>query len=648
MIKEFSLKFLGNEDLISMLVSCFILCTFITFIFKKLNAFSHHEESFPLEAQSEIQKSRIQRKWTLKDAWYILSICTFYSIFVFWNLGTTHCPKTYWQPIEIYDSVTLQLEENVPFDAIYWISGEGNNNENPDGYQVGANFQIIGSNDLENWEHITTLENASFMEWHINDGYTWNFQYIRIIANSKDVVLNEIGLRKADHSGFISLQVKSFNESNPYSAEALIDEQDCLVLEPTFVHSTYFDEIYHTRNAYEIAENQHMYASVHPLLGTSIIALAIRLVGFNPLGWRIAGALFSILMLPLFYAILKRIFIQSRYCAIGTLLLAVDFMHYTTARIGTLEPFSVFFILLMYYFMIDYYYKSFYDVRFKSTLKPLAFSGISMGLAIACKWTGAYGAVGLAILFFITLFQRYQEYRYACKKEEKNEKEQFIVRHFPHYCIITLLWCILFFILIPILIYFLAYLPCMLIKNESYSIQTVINQTIYMFNYHTQLTATHPFQSTWIEWVLDTRPIWYYYKAINDGVYSISAFGNPFIWWSGAICILACIYIFIKKKTKESILVLVSYFSQLAPWLLVDRCVFIYHYYPSVPFLILAIVYCIYQLDYYKPQYRKHIQTYLFLCVGLFILFLPVIGGFKTTKHYIDTVLRWMTSWYFG
>lgn len=648
MLKKFSLTFLGNEELISMLIICIILLAAVTLIFKRLHAFSYQEESIDIENQSEYQRTRPKRKWTLKDIWAVLSICLFYAVFAFWNLGTLRCPETYWQPLEAYDSITFKLEEALPFDAVYWISGEGNNNENQEGYQVGADFQIIGSNDLINWEHITTLENASFMEWHINDGYTWNYQYIRLIANSKNVVLNEIGLRKADHSGFIALKVESFNENNPYPAQALIDEQDCLTMEPTFVHSTYFDEIYHTRNAYEIAENQHLYASVHPLLGTSIIALAIHFLGLNPFGWRISGALFGLLMLPLFYAVLKRIFIHSRYCMIGTLLLAVDFMHYTTSRIGTLEPFSVFFILLMYYFMIDYYNTSFYDTRFQSTLKALACSGISMGLAIACKWTGAYGAVGLAILFFTTLFKRYQEYLTAQKKEIKTEKERFIISHFPRYCIVTLLWCILFFIIVPVIIYFLAYLPCMLIKNEGFSIQAVINQTIYMFNYHTQLTATHPFQSTWIEWVLDLRPIWYYYKTINDTVYSISAFGNPFIWWSGAVSILACIAIFIKKKTKESYLILISYFSQLAPWLLVERCVFIYHYYPSVPFLILAIVYCIYQLDCYKPQYKKHIQVYLVLCVALFILFLPVIGGFGTTKHYINTVLRWMTSWYFG
>ena len=50
----------------------------------------------------------------------------------------------------------------------------------------------------------------------------------------------------------------------------------------------------------------------------------------------------------LLYAVLKVIFIKPEYAALGTLLFSVDFMHITTSRIATLEPFSVFFILLMY------------------------------------------------------------------------------------------------------------------------------------------------------------------------------------------------------------------------------------------------------------------------------------------------------------
>ena len=40
-------------------------------------------------------------------------------------------------------------------------------------------------------------------------------------------------------------------------------------------------------------------------------------------------------------------------------------------------------------------------------------------------------------------------------------------------------------------------------------------------------------------------------------------------------------------------LILLCYFGQLTPWILVPRGTYIYHYFPCVPFLILAIVVCL-------------------------------------------------------
>lgn len=649
MLKSLSLSIFHNEELISL----FLICTTVVFLlftlFKRKGTFQKVEEQPELESESDIKKSRPWFIWTKKDTFYVLTITILYAIVSLWNLGTLHVPESYWQPIEQDESIVLYMNDDTQFDAIYWISGEGNNNINPTGHQVGANFQILGSNDMDSWTYITDLKDSSYMAWQINDGLIWDFRYILIHSLNQNNVLHEIGFRKPDHSGFQSVGIlNQSNPNNPFDASALIDEQNCLVIEPTYIHGTYFDEIYHPRNAYEIAEGQYMYASVHPLLGTTIMALGIKLLGLNTLGWRLPGAIAGILMLPLFYLIIKRIFLKTRYAAIGTILFAVDFMHYTTSRIGTLEPFSVLFILLMYWFMIDYYYTSFYDTCFKKTLLQLALCGISMAIAIATKWTGVYAAVGLAVLFFTTLAKRYAEYLNSRKKEEQNELDQFIVSHFPKYCFITLAWCVLFFVILPVIVYFAAYIPCMLVKNQGWSIQGVIDQTLYMFNYHANLEATHPFQSVWYQWILDTRPIWYYYGTTDTAIHTISAFGNPFVWWAGLISIIFVVVQLFKTRNKDSWLIFVSYFAQLAPWLLVSRCIFIYHYYPSVPFMILAIVYGVSWLDTHKPEYRKHIHIFVAACVILFILFLPVISGFGTTSSYINNVLRWMTSWYFG
>ena len=78
----------------------------------------------------------------------------------------------------------------------------------------------------------------------------------------------------------------------------------------------------------------------HPPLGKGIIALGIRLFGFNPFGWRIMGALFGIAMLPLLYVFSKHIFKRTRYAAFATVLFAADNMPVSYTHL--IAPRSVF------------------------------------------------------------------------------------------------------------------------------------------------------------------------------------------------------------------------------------------------------------------------------------------------------------------
>ena len=61
----------------------------------------------------------------------------------------------------------------------------------------------------------------------------------------------------------------------------IIDEQDKVPLVPTYYEQSYFDEVYHARNAWEIANGQRMYATVHPLFGTNLNAAEMNtIVGY--------------------------------------------------------------------------------------------------------------------------------------------------------------------------------------------------------------------------------------------------------------------------------------------------------------------------------------------------------------------------------
>ena len=657
MIRSLSLALFADQELLYLLFLSALAAIVLIFLARKglfdavmERLHRNKGEEVETEVPSGYQKSRRPGRWNGCDGLAVTLITVLYAIVSLWQLGSFSFPVTRWQPASDDEFFVLEITgESTAFDQVLLISTEGDNNALDSGYQIGLDgIEISGSNDGENWEWIGEIEDSSYGQYKILHG-SWNYRYVAFTVRNERAVINEIGLKGAGLDEVLPVRVKwTSNSDNPYDPQLTIDEQQKLAVDVTYMDETYFDEIYHVRNAQEIAEGQFMYASVHPLLGTQIIAAMIRLLGNHPFAWRIGGALFGIAMLPLMYYACKLLFEKTEYAVAGTLLLACDFMHLTTSRIATLEPFSVFFILLMTVFMLRYTQLSFYDTPLNKTLKWLFLSGVAMGLGIAVKWTGVYAAVGLAVLFFISLGRRWQEYRRARRQPQPNEFEKRVVAIFPQAALKTLLWCCLFFVVLPLIIYFAAYLPCHIFRDEGWSVAGVIRQTLSMYDYHAHLQATHPFQSTWWQWILDIRPIWYYHQVQDGIVLTISAFGNPLIWWTGFLSVIGCAGLAISRRNRTALQIVIAYLAQLVPWMLVSRCVFIYHYYPSVPFLILALVMMMKTLVDWKPAMKKRIAVFLAACVVVFVLFLPATAGFGTTQAYIDGVLRWFGSWYFG
>lgn len=614
-MQKLSLLFFSNSEFLT------LLC--LTLLILGIGYFLYHLKFFKAEKHH-----------------YLLSLTLLtiiYAVISFWQLGSTTFPTTTWQPAVEKKEIVLNFGKIEKFDAIYTIYGEGDNNSNPQSYQIGTqDIHLFGSNDLQQWQEITVLKQGNIYTYSIQEGY-WEYQYIKLVTTNKNNSLTEIGFRNLAHSNFLPVTILQDEYKNTkYPAKMLIDEQDKLVLSPTYYDQAYFDEIYHVRNAWEIANKQYMYASVHPLLGTNIIALSIHLFGMHPFAWRLPGAIASVLMLPVLYGILKHLLKRDYLSLIGSFLLAADFMHITTARIATLEPFSILFILCSFYWMLKYCRSNFYTLPMWKGILYLFLSGIFMGLSIATKWTGCYAAIGLAIMLFTNWIQRFLEY-----KKDKEAHQQFF-----KILLTTMLACILFFIIIPIVIYCISYIPDKIFRNEPWTIANVWKQAQQMYHYHVNLNATHPYQSTWFQWILDFRPMWYYVGTKGNVFHTISCFSNPLLTWIGLPAILFTTYRALCKKDIVGWYIVVGYFSGLLPWIIyVQRIVFAYHFYPTSLFTIIAIVYCINLLNNRKMSIV--VPAYLAAYLALFILFLPVITGFGTSQQFAR-FLAWLPGWYFG
>ena len=529
-----------------------------------------------------------------------------------------------------------------------------------DGYYENREFYLEESADGVNWtavavngQDVNSLggEAAKFSMSSVFCWGTASFYstqpFLRLRCISNETVLNELVF--LDETGAVVTPV------NAEAYAALFDENVKYPGESTFRDSTYFDEIYHARTAYEMTQNVYNYEWTHPPLGKFIISIGVRIFGMCPFGWRIMGTLFGIAMLPIFYLFTRRLFGKTWISTVTTVLFAADFMHFAQTRIATIDVYVTFFIILMYYFMYRYYRMSFNDTPLVKTFVPLLLCGISMGLGCACKWPGVYAGIGLAVIFFYTIFVRFMEYRYACNDPEGESNgisHEMVIKNFLKNVLYTFGFCVLAFVIIPGTIYTLSYIP---FNNgtDMGLIQRMLKNQIDMWEYHSDLDATHPFSSTWYEWPIMKRPIWYYNKTLANGLQeNISAFGNPAVWWAGIPAFLYMLFRMIARKDKKATFLSIGYLAQLIPWTGVTRCTFIYHYFPSVPFVIIMVGYSMYCLTYSTENVKTRrtvaisCMVYAAIAVGLFAMFYPVLSGYPIHVEYALKWLRWFKdSW---
>ena len=232
-------------------------------------------------------------------------------------------------------------------------------------------------------------------------------------------------------------------------------EEKPTTAQPSWWNSTYFDEIYHARTAWEFLHAESPYETSHPPLGKVIMSWGIAIFGMTPFGWRFAGAIAGVLMLAAIYLISKQLTKDIWISIFASCLLALDCMHLTQTQIATIDSFPVLFILFAYFFMLRFLQSDWRSEKKAHVLLDLGCSGLFMGLSIASKWIGIYAGAGLAVLFFWHGFRiirlEYRERRALnlFKAGEKTPSGSSVWLDFLKICS----WCFLFFVLIPGLIY---------------------------------------------------------------------------------------------------------------------------------------------------------------------------------------------------
>lgn len=577
------------------------------------------------------------------DLIVLFSIMLVYSCFALYDLGDMSAPESGWESFQNGGQIVLDFGETRSVTKMYSYPGCFEDRK----------FTVETSNDGVTYENKGVANIGSVFRWNdvklSNDGgensEKWDFnlqaRWLRLTSLDNESIVKELLFKDGEGNEIVPANASEY--------AALFDEQDEFDPEMGFRSGTYFDEIYHGRTAYEMIHEYRSYENTHPPLGKFFISLGVRMFGMTPFGWRIIGTLFGIGMLPFMYMFGKRLFGKTWLAGIVTTLFAFDFMHFTQTRIATIDVYGTFFIIAMFYFMLRYSQTSFYDTDFKKTLIPLGLSGLMMGLGCASKWTAIYAGAGLGIYFFGIMIRRYMEFRLAQKNpngETAGISHSHIIDGFQPLLIKTLVACVVFFIVIPGLIYLLSYIPFQGDSPKMGLWERMIANQEGMFSYHSQLVATHPYSSLWYEWPTMIRPVFYYSNTVaNDLREGISAFGNPLVWWAGIFAFAYMIYRIFAKHDRTACFLSFAYLVQYLPWMLVSRCTFAYHYFPSVPFVALMVVYSLYCFIGDDKKKRIFGFAYCGAAVALFVMFYPVLSGQPVALEYVTNGLKWLSGW---
>lgn len=570
-----------------------------------------------------------------KDTLPLLLITAVYAATAFFQLGSTTAPQSF-QEFSDGQVVEFSLNRQIDLAQVAYYPGLGT-----------GEYKLEVSADGVSWTALPKVEQT------YSDLFKWltvrpeqgsvPATLFRITASTtkSPFELGELALYTEDGAGALSRVDLAQNPVR--GGGALFDEQDVVPDYFDWTNSTYFDEIYHARTAFEHIRGVYPYEITHPPLGKLILSLGIRLFGMTPFGWRFMGTLLGVLMLPILYVFLKNLFGRTMTAACGTTLFAFDFMHLTQTRIATIDTYAVLFILCAYFFMYRYLALP-PGTSFRKGALPLFLSGLTFGVGAACKWTVIYAGAGLAVLYFTGLYLRWRD-RPAGEGAPA----------FSPWLWKTFFFSVLSFLLIPACIYTASYYPYALARGDTSLhglLSVMLENQKYMLTYHLGVHAYHPYSSRWYQWIVDGRPILYYLDRTVGGNPAVRAafacFNNPVVAWAGLLAVVSVAVQAVRQRSGKALFLVVGYLSQLVPWLFISRTTFEYHYFPSTLFLVLCLAYVLDGIaERRRAKWRLAVYGTTGTAVFLYAAFYPVLIGLPIPVWYASNCLKWFYSWPF-
>jgi dolichyl-phosphate-mannose--protein O-mannosyl transferase len=337
-----------------------------------------------------------------------------------------------------------------------------------------------------------------------------------------------------------------------------------------------FDEVYYAKDAHTILDGYlgpnpgypwepgNEVSWPHPEYGKYAIAAGEAGFGSTSFGWRIVPALVGILLIALIYPLARRLGLSPPWALLGLILAASDFLGIVQSRIATLDIFVTFWSVLCVFVALRY-------VQSGHRLRWLFLCGLAGGLAVGTKWSGAFALLAAAAI--MALYRR-RSWRAPLARIVGQALRDLAL---PAVALGVL----------PLALYFASYADYFFRGHHTLSQWWALQHEMWWFNEN--LHAFHPYASRAYTWIVDYRPVWYYYQKAGNTVHGIISIGNPLLWWASVPALVALVVLAIVRRDRELALLPLIVALLYLPWFSASRTSFMYYMTPVAPFMALAV-----------------------------------------------------------
>ena len=324
-------------------------------------------------------------------------------------------------------------------------------------------------------------------------------------------------------------------------------------------------------------------------------------LGFEPFGWRIMACIFGSLTVPMMYLLALRLWPDRFFALAAGLLACFDGMFFIQSRIGMIDIFPIFLILLSYWtFLLHWRSRT----PRESAVTLLA-TGVCVGLAVAAKWISLAALATMLFFLLVRFVRRHLDVRLGAgegvwtwgRGEGPAVPGGMALGAYLPAALAALL-------ALPAAIYVASWFPFFM-RGQFHSLGDLWKYQVDAYTYHAHLTATHPYGSKWFSWPFLYRPVAYYFENSGLGVdqwtgHGLVAWmvnlGNPWIWWSSLPCLLLLAWFAVRERSFPAALILTGFVTQYLPWSRITRVVFLYHMFGGLIFMVLALAFVLARL----------------------------------------------------